>query len=233
MSSSPLWKRARQTKKNFGFPLVLILLLLLSALPHISRAQLQAGRAPDYGQKQPRAEFVPGEVIVRFKTEAAADLSESEPAPDLRTPRGRVPMRVERFAGSEIVKGLRLARVPAEETLEAVEAFKRRADVLYAEPNYVRRKFATPNDPRFKEMWGLKDLGDGYVSSAGNDIEAEPAWSITTGSAKVIVGVVDEGIDINHPDLAANVWKNPGEIPNNSIDDDSNGFIDDVNGWDF
>ncbi len=229
--------RARAAKSG-GLFVLLSLLVSLITLPPVSRAQFQSSAAPGQGQKRAPVEFVPGEVIVRFKTEEAAELSDSEPARELRMSRGSIHVRTERFEGSEIVKGLRVVHVPEEETLKAIEALKARPDVLYAEPNYVRRKLATVNEPRFKEMWGLKNTGQsgtsgGHTGTVGADIDAEPAWNLTKGSRAVVVGIVDEGVDINHPDLAANVWKNPGEIPNNSIDDDANGFIDDVNGWDF
>src|SRR5262249_32961835 len=66
-----------------------------------------------------------------------------------------------------------------------------------------------------------------------SDVSAELAWGTSVGDAAVLVGVVDSGVDYTHPDLAANIWTNPGEIPGNGIDDDGNGFIDDVHGWDF
>ncbi|HKQ54143.1 MAG TPA: S8 family serine peptidase, partial [Pyrinomonadaceae bacterium] len=220
--------------------LVLALLLLSSlvALPTLSTAQLQPSGSTGLGEKRMRAEFVPGEILVRYRDVAEAERDETEPALQLKTPRGSLPMRVERFEGSDLVKGLRVVRVPAEETLTAIAALRARPGVLYAEPNYVRRKFLAANDTRFKELWGLKNTGQGGTSggnpgTVGADIDAEPAWNITTGSRNVVVGVVDEGIDINHPDLKANVWKNPGEIAGNGVDDDANGFVDDTNGWDF
>jgi subtilisin family serine protease len=238
ISSSLLSKCARRARAH-ALPLSLVLFLLFSALAPASRAQLQdSWGQPDSGQKHAPAEFIPGEVIVRFRSEEAADWSESEPGAELPIGRRKVPMRTERFDGSEIVRGLRLVRVPADDTLGAIEALKRRPDVLYAEPNYVRRRLAAANDPRFQEMWGLKNTGqpassNGIPGVAGADIDAEPAWGLTTGSRNVVVGVIDEGVDVTHPDLAANVWKNPGEVAGNGLDDDANGFVDDVNGWDF
>jgi len=188
------------------------------------------------------AEFVPGEVIVRFREGTTAAKTSAPRLAVLRTSERDISAEVTEFEGSDIVNGLRLAHVAPADTLVAVEAFNSREDVLYAEPNYIRRKYALPNDPRFGDQWGLKNTGQvGFNDATGQqqagtpgaDIDAESAWNITTGSRTVVVGVVDEGIDINHPDLRDNIWRNPGEIPGNGIDDDGNGFADDINGWDF
>jgi subtilisin family serine protease len=89
-----------------------------------------------------------------------------------------------------------------------------------------------PNDPRYGDLYGLNNTGQsGGTPNA--DIDAPEAWHVTTGSRDVIVAVVDTGIDYNHPDLAANMWVNPGEIAGNGVDDDGNGFVDDVHGYDF
>ena len=91
---------------------------------------------------------------------------------------------------------------------------------------------STPNDPRYGDLYGLHNTGQsgGTVDA---DVDAPEAWQVSTGSRDIIVGVVDTGIDYNHPDLAANMWVNPGEIAGNGIDDDGNGFVDDVHGYDF
>jgi subtilisin family serine protease len=97
--------------------------------------------------------------------------------------------------------------------------------VLYAEPNFVFRPDAIPNDPFFADLWGL------------SAIQAPLAWESTTGSPGVKVAVVDSGIAYDHPDLAPNIWTNPGESgggkETNGIDDDGDGYVDDVHGWDF
>src|SRR6266704_2797743 len=100
------------------------------------------------------------------------------------------------------------------------------------EYNYKVSISLTPNDPMYPQLWGLNNIGQtgGTVDA---DIDAPEAWDVQTGSQDVVVAVIDTGVDYNHPDLAANMWTNPGEIPGNGIDDDGNGFIDDVVGWDF
>jgi len=100
------------------------------------------------------------------------------------------------------------------------------------EPPLVLRAATVPSDPLFANQWNLQNVGQ-YSGSSGNDIRATTAWTVTTGSRSVVVGIVDSGIDITHPDLAANIWTNPGEIPGNGIDDDHNGYVDDVHGWNF
>lgn len=106
---------------------------------------------------------------------------------------------------------------------EALSVFSGEAELLaYVEPDYFSYITAVPNDTRWSDLWGMRK------------INATGAWDVTTGSTNVSVAVIDTGIDLTHPDLVANLWKNAAEANGTAgVDDDGNGYIDDVNGWDF
>lgn len=97
--------------------------------------------------------------------------------------------------------------------------------LVAAAPNLELELFATPNDPDLPKQWHISD-------PSGADIDLPQAWDVTQGSAAVLVGILDTGVDMGHPDLADRIWTNPGEIPGNFFDDDQNGWTDDVHGWD-
>ena len=96
--------------------------------------------------------------------------------------------------------------------------------VKWAGPDAVLSVADLPSDPRLDELWGL---------TGANGIDAPGAWAHSLGDPSVVVAVIDTGVDLDHPDLAANIWTNSGEIAGNGIDDDGNGYIDDLHGWDF
>lgn len=212
-------------------------LMVMTVLWFAREGATQSPDALSTQPKQARAEFVPGEVLVRFRSEAAAR-GKSTPGNELLIEGYQIPMSVEDLKLGDTIEGLRLVHVKPEDTAKAIEALNLRSDVLYAERNFIREKFVTPNDPLFPSLWGLNNPGQdlfgeysGFIR--GDDIHAEQAWNITTGSRNVVVGIVDGGIDINHPDLFANIWTNPAEISGNGLDDDGNGRVDDINGFDF
>ena len=237
----PFWgTRTASTRLALAFSFLFILtLIIVAVLPSTSSAIQEQ---PESGVKQKRAEsaFVPGEALVRYKSESAARRQTGEAM--LSTDGLQLSVKVERFAGSDIVPGLRLARVAPENTMAAIEALKRQPDVLYAEPNYRwYRTTTTPNDPCFaaNSLPGCQSLSLYGMSKIG----APLAWDTIRGSRdtaqsffgtpRIVVGVIDEGVDASHQDLAANIWTNPGETPGDGIDNDGNGFIDDVNGYNF
>jgi subtilisin family serine protease len=112
-------------------------------------------------------------------------------------------------------------------TLSTIPGFR------YIVPNFVDRHLAaTPNDPLYPDQYHHDNVGQ-TGGTADADVDTPEAWDITTGSPSVVVGVIDSGIDIDHPDLVGNLWVNPGEVAGNGIDDDGNGYVDDVHGYDF
>ena len=102
----------------------------------------------------------------------------------------------------------------------------------YAQPNFVFSLQGIPNDPLFNYQWDKHNTGTTPTgpSKPDADIDAPEAWDITTGSPDVVVAVIDSGVDYNHPDLVPNLWHNPGETPGDGIDNDANGYVDDVYG---
>jgi subtilisin family serine protease len=125
-----------------------------------------------------------------------------------------------------------LYRLESMTVVEALQLLDGNPYLVLAEPNYILYEHAIPDDPRFDELWGMRNTGQ-TGGTPGADISAAQAWNIFTGTQEVVVGVIDTGLDMSHPDIADNVFINEGEIAGNGIDDDGNGFIDDVNGWDF
>lgn len=119
---------------------------------------------------------------------------------------------------------------PSTSVTAALAILRQDPAVIYAEPNYLLHTADAPDDLRFGELYGLNNQGQtgGLVDA---DIDALEAWTTTTGDRDIVVGVVDTGIDYDHPDLAANMWTNPAETAGNGIDDDGNGVIDDLHGF--
>ena len=164
---------------------------------------------------------VPGEVIVKFKS-AVSPVERGR----MRTQLGARRLRQFRSQAEHWSLG------PGVTTEQAIERYRGDPSVSYIEPNYVVHVDLAPDDPLYPQLWGMRNTGQ-TGGTPGADIGAEQAWTVSTGDRAVLVAVIDTGIDYTHPDLQANVWTNPGEIPGNAIDDDHNGFVDDVHGWDF
>lgn len=219
------------------FALIAVIPIAQRAEQQDRRAQSQRVATPLEQTKKKPLNAVPGEILMRFRPESRSKQLGRQVVVE-KTGR-QIPIQIKAVSPAlEIVEGLRIAQVDPADTSNAIEALRARPDVIYAEPNFIRKAMVTPNDPRYPDQWGLKNTGQrvtfaGNPGTPGNDIRAEQAWNITTGSRSVVVGVIDTGIDIDHEDLHDNIWTNPGEIAGNGIDDDGNGFVDDIHGWDF
>ncbi|MCG8606897.1 S8 family serine peptidase, partial [bacterium] len=126
---------------------------------------------------------------------------------------------------------MKLTFDPTVDLAEAIEAYRQDPNVVYVQPNYVHQIDLTPNDPNFNRQREMKIL------------QAEEAWDLQLAEPNVVVGVIDTGMDYNHEDLRSAIWVNTGEDLNqngqvdstdfNGVDDDGNGFVDDLHGWDF
>ena len=186
-----------------------------------------AATANAWPAKEKKVEFVPGEYVVQLKNKKSAY--------DAKMLEQRLQGRIK----SQIRPDLIVVQRNVKDTPRtAVRYMKSLPFVKIAEPNYIFRVNRTPNDPEYSKTWGMSNTGladsEGTVGVAGIDINAERAWDITTGSDDVIVSVVDTGVDFTHPDLMANAWTNMAEQNGRAgVDDDNNGFIDDIHGWNF
>lgn len=133
--------------------------------------------------------------------------------------------------------GLYLVSLPSNvDAMNAISRLRTLPNVKSAEPDWIGEWAAVPNDPNFNRMWGWQNSGqlvNGVTGINDADIDADVAWNSFTGSSTTKVAIVDSGVDYLHPDLAANIWSNPGEIAGNGLDDDSNGYVDDIHGYDF
>ncbi len=177
-------------------------------------------------ERNPHLPYVPGSLLVRF----SADLSDLERT-FLRATVGGTVVR----SFDDLVPGLEQLAVSLEPSLAVVVLTGLRG-VEYAEPDLVVHACGIPNDPSFGNLWGLHNTGQTVNGDPGTpdaDIDAPEAWDTYTGDASLPIAIIDTGIQLNHPDLQANIWTNPGEIAGNGLDDDGNGYVDDINGWDF
>ena len=225
-------------RKLLGVAVVAALVVGLPAAAGAPRApsRAQPPQRVDVSSLRPRV--APGELIVEFNRGIApADARRAVAA------RGATVTRHLPALSASVVRvaqGVPVSRAVAALTASPLIARVERNKLIY--PAQV-----IPNDPEFDDLWGLRNVGQAHITSplesggspgtrSGKedaDIDATEAWNVETGTSDTVIAVLDSGVDVSHPDLAASIWKNPGEIPNNGDDDDGNGYVDDVHGWDF
>jgi subtilisin family serine protease len=177
-------------------------------------------------------DYAPGQVIVKFSQGLGAEqMAEVGGAAGVEAVLQEIAPR----EGERIY----LLKLESDVTVEsAVEQLNASPRIVYAEPNYRLELTYTPNDPRFAgEQWGYNNTGqtiEGVPGTPDADIDAVEGWNLEQGFSNTTnVAVIDSGIDLSHPDLQDKLWVNSGEIPDNGIDDDGNGFIDDYNGYNW
>ncbi|EHR68926.1 CARDB domain-containing protein,subtilase family protease [Burkholderiales bacterium JOSHI_001] len=200
---------------------LMVALALLPATPLLQAGML--GDKSNWDQVFARRdrESREAEILVRFKDGVSAATKDAKHSAE-----GNRKLREFRRSGLHHVR-----ISPAQPVQEALERYAADPNVQSAEANFVLRAQLLPNDGGMPFQWSLLNTGQN-LGTPGADIKAPQAWDRGTGSAEVVVMVLDSGIDYTHPDLAANMWVNPLEIPGNGIDDDGNGYVDDVHGID-
>lgn len=185
-------------------------ILTYSALCH---AQVTSDSLTERSHIRPstgKMKYRDGEIIVKFKSRVTEKRKNS-----FHSKNGMKKMKE--------FSSLRMQHLKLPEGLTvdtAVNLLRNDPDVEYAEPNYKYTPQTIPNDPIYSQLWGM------------TKINASAAWDKTTGNSDVVVAVIDSGVAYNHPDLVANMWINPGEIAGNGLDDDGNGYVDDIHGID-
>jgi len=200
--------KRKRSNSFFNKSISTFLLVLIASFFTIVSTQV-------FAQEDGEPEFAPGSVLVKFRP--------GTPGNAKNDARNSVTGQFEE--DYKIVPGLE--RIFTNFSVEkAISILEKNPNVEYAEPNFAVSINThidpdTPDDTNFNLLWGM------------SNINAEQAWDASTGDPGIVIGVIDTGVDYTHEDLAANMWENPGEIPNNNIDDDGNGIVDDYYGASF
>ena len=212
---------------------LILTILIMSVLAVNTQAENKDDHVKPFSSKKP---FAPGEIIVKFNKPHQLQ-AQSQTSGFSISSSGSDQVAVKKLfkknnkdrtsilsAGSDKIdeSGVyKLTYKNREDVYSIVDELKKDPDVDYAEPNYLYQTNVVPNDPNYELEWGFSQIG------------APAAWDVTKGDPNVIVAIIDTGVDYRHPDLVGNIWHNTKEIPNNGIDDDGNGYVDDAVGWDF
>ncbi len=173
---------------------------------------------------------VTGQVILREEMVAShvlVTLEEGEDPTAFLAKMGAQASTMEQVTPDVLLYRVHLTAVSLEALPNALDTAAAQPSVLTVEPDYVRHAVLAPNDPKYLDgtLWGLNQ-------TSGADIDAPEGWNVRSSAGEVIVAIIDTGIKTTHQDLAANLWRNSAEIADNNIDDDGNGFVDDVFGCD-
>lgn len=214
-------------KKLFLAVLAIAALTACSDLPKDDGSDTSAA----YTRKDSNTSYMPNQLLVKFKQgstlKSRIALLDEYGATQIEL------IKTPSMLKSGSSEGIYLYSIKGD-VLEAAAKLSEAVEIEYAEPNFIYTTEATSNDPYFTNgtLWGM--CGDASSPANAYGSQAAEAWALNhTGSGTVYVGIIDEGYMYSHTDLAANAGVNPGEIANNGIDDDANGYKDDIYGWDF
>lgn len=203
---------------------------LISCQPPSVETPISPARSDANAKLSAGKDYVDGELLIQFiegasddDKQKALDKVKGQPIEKILT------KAMERASRKE---GVLLVKVN-KKVLEAIADLENTPSVEFAEPNFIYTHAATSTDPNFTNgsLWGMYGPATSPANQFGSNAAA--AWaSNTTGSASVYVGIIDEGVQLTHPDLSGQVWNNPND-PVDGVDNDRNGYVDDINGWDF
>jgi subtilisin family serine protease len=193
-------------------PLALIILLTIFLAPQRSASTQEPLKNPEPQETTLQTEFIDGAEVMKgevialfsdaFDPQLETYLNNAISLADAMEPRRIGPGTLSMFH----------FRSKSMNTRALMNILSRAAGVQRVEPNYVYRTTVTPNDTQFGQLWGMNNTGQtvsGQAGTADADIDAVEAWDVSTGSSNIVVGVIDTGVDYNHPDLAANIWSAP------------------------
>jgi len=211
-------------KKIIG--MLICMILIVTAIPAVGIFNIKENKFDDIQT----FEFVPGEFIVKFKdagisSRSINNLNEKYHVFSME--------KIFRNCEGSPLENIYILNIPEDiDILSISQEYSSCLDVEYAEPNYHVQLCGFPNDNDFDKQWNLHNHGQtGGTEDA--DIDAPEAWDSETGDSDIIIAILDLGVDYTHPDLVDNLWINEDEIPENEKDDDENGYVDDIMGWDF
>jgi subtilisin family serine protease len=220
------------TGKSLATAGILTLFAFAGCNQHLEEPGPIAGLSATANLAAQAQEHVPNQVLIKLKS----GLSDEVKNKVLTRIAGKVSEKIHTKTMAQFgdPEGILVVHTPLA-VFEAISKLKGDAEVAYAEPNYVYHHAATSNELYYTNgsLWGMYGDASSPVNAFGS--QAAEAWAAgKTGASTVVVGIIDEGVMFSHEDLAANIWKNPLELGGaTGVDDDRNGYVDDVYGWDF